>query len=238
MTQQVVKAVCTMPALDATTDACSFALHFEATGSNASLDLASLKTALVGFINTPAGTAIDPVSSYISEEISRATNACEWLLYDITTHLSGTPAGSPIDSIAFTLGLPLGGNPLPAGIANAFGYRADYGTDVEFGTGTRPRARDRNRFYLGPLQAACLTYDAVTHRPMWTAQFLTDVLKSLSDVSQLNDTEPDQMSLVVWSRKNASVKQAILGFVDDRPDYQRRRSDPSAAAKTTHVLGA
>jgi hypothetical protein len=38
--------------------------------------------------------------------------------------------------------------------------------------------------------------------------------------------------LVVWSRKNASVKLPFETFMDDRFDYQRRRSDPNPASRS------
>lgn len=236
MTQQVVLVRTTLTALDPTTDNPSFTLHFEATGSNTGIDFGSLSPAIAGFLNNVATGATSAPAHYLSQELSRATNTILVECYDITGVLGGGPMGSPVDVREFQLADLATGNPLPAGISCAVEYRAEYGTDVEFGPGTRPRSRDRNRFYFGPLNTNTIAYDATSHRPYFTAAFIGDIQKSLHDLSELNNGEDNQCSLVVWSRKNASVKHAAYVTMDDRPDYQRRRSDPSPATRVTTAL--
>lgn len=236
MTQQVVYVRTTLTALDPTTDNPSFSLHFEATGANTGIDFGSLSPAIADFLNNTAGGASAAPAHYLSQELSRAVGSILVECYDITAVLGGGAMGSPVDVREFQLADLASGNPLPAGVACAVEYRAEYGTDVEFGPGTRPRSRDRNRFYFGPLNTNAIAYDSTSHRPFLTSQFITDISKSLHDLSELNNGEDNQCSLVVWSRKNASVKHAAWVTMDNRPDYQRRRSDPSPATRVTSAL--
>lgn len=233
MTQQVVLARTTMPAIDSTTDPASFSLHFEATGANPGIDFGSLGPAIASMINSVALGAVNAPQHYLSPELNRSALACETEFYDITAVLGGGAFGSPVNIHTWTLGGDHSATALPAGVACAVEYRAEYGTDVEFGPGTRPRSRDRNRFYLGPLATACLAYDSTTYRPHFSAQFITDIQAAVHDISLLNNGEDNQSSLVVWSRKNAGIKHAKYCVMDDRPDYQRRRSDPTPGSRVT-----
>lgn len=235
MTQQVIKAVCKLKALDPVDDDPSFQLHFEATGSGTTVNVSNLLDDLVSFINIAQGTAGLPPASYIGEQISRATDMSEWSLYDVTAHLNGTAAGSPIGVRAFTLEGGTG-TAYASGVAACFDYRADYGSDAEFGPGTRPRARDRNRFYLGPLSDFALNHDSTTNRVKLKDTFRTDIFENLNWISLRESGEISQSSLVVWSRVAADTKHATLVFADDRPDYQRRRSDPSPTTVLSRAL--
>jgi hypothetical protein len=235
VTQQVVKAVCKLKALDPVDDDPSFQLHFEATGAAPFMIIPNLLDDLVDFINVAQGTAGLPPSSYIGEQISRATDMSEWSIFDVTAHLNGTAAGAPIAVRTFTLNGGTG-SAYASGVAACFDYRADYGTDAEFGPGTRPRARDRNRFYLGPLSDFALNHDSTTNRVKLKDTFRTDIFENLNWISERENATDTQRSLVVWSRVAADTKHATLVFADDRPDYQRRRSDPSPTTVLSRAL--
>lgn len=238
MTQQVVLARFELPVIDPSTDNASFQLHFEATGSDTSIDFSELDEACQDFIqDTPPGGSHIP-GAYLSTEVDRSTNAGTVTYYDITGHLDGSPAGAPIHMATFTVPAAIetdSGN-LPAGIAAVVSYRADYGSDVEFGTHIRPRARDRNRFYFGPLSNTLRAQDSTTHRPKLASVFVADMLLALKALSTLREGFPNQMQLVVWSRAAAAVKLANTAWMDDRFDYQRRRSDPTPATRTFQSL--
>lgn len=199
--------------------------------------LSSLTTALTDFFNTPAGAG-SAAASYISSAMSRASDACRHEIYDITGHLDGTPHGAPIAVTTFTLAAsnPTATLNLPEGVAATVSFRAEYGADVEFvQTGgvvtSRPRARDRNRFYLGPLNNKAFVNETTTNRSRLNATFVTDILDQLHTLSEVHTGGVGAFGLRVWSRKAAAVKLATQSWMDDRPDYQRRRTDPNPASR-------
>lgn len=220
----VVRARTKLHSLSAVVDDPSFDTYWQLADTTTG-SLAAVTTAIELFLNGLAAGQAVAMKDYISTVIDRSANATEIEYYDITTHLAGTPAGSPIDILTFTLAAASsGGQTLPEGCAATLEYRADYGTDVEFGPGTRPRARDRNRFYLGPLKDTAVGLEALTNRCVWTAQFITDIL---SAAATLQTPFSGTTGAVVWSRKNAAVKFPVAQqLLDDHPTYQRRRVDP------------
>lgn len=198
-----------------------------------------LLDAMPSFFNVLATSQSEKLCDYISKVISRGTNASLTEVYDITAHLDGSPHGSPVAMQSWTLGTPDATAPAyPEGVAATISFRADYGTDVEFGTGTRPRARDRNRVYLGPLNGAAFVNDGTTNRCKFSTSFINDCLFQMVGFSSTIGTEPDSWNLRQWSRKNALTKICTEAWMDDRPDYQRRRSDPSPGTRTYKALAS
>lgn len=194
---------------------------------------------VVAFYNSPGTGATHPIASYISPVMSRVANTGTIEVYDITTHLDGSPHGSPVAMKNFTLSVPLTHpSGLPEGVAATVSFRSDYGTDVEFGTGTRPRARDRNRVYVGPL-----TTDAINVGDSGSQCTLSDVfigvcLDAMLDLSTSVIDASNEWVLMQWSRKNAALKLPTTAWMDNRPDYQRRRSDPRPGFKTFKPLSS
>lgn len=221
-----------IPVLDGSTDPASNSLYFENDTASDFSGLAPLTTALTAFYNTTTGSMVESVASYMSSEVSPAANAAEIEYYDITSHLNGSPAGSPVAIANFTMTPSAGSSNFPAGVAATLSYRADYGTDVEFLPGSRPRSRDRNRIYIGPLSAGCTTPDAITKRPHFTVQFMNDLLLAFTNLSGTHGG----WNMRVWTRKGAALKLPTQAYMDNRPDYQRRRSDPTPGTKVTSVL--
>jgi hypothetical protein len=228
----------TMPQLDPLDDAVSISLAY---GSQVALGGASDTGLLVNnvpnLINVPATGAVFPMASYLGPQIDRRTNHARIDVYDIGPHLDGTPHGSPVDGGTFTVGaIHDGSTTEPDGVAACVSFRADYGSDVEFGAPTgvetgrlRPRARDRGRFYLGPVNSLAIDQVSATGRCIWSAVFIADALASLQSVCTISNYPVPgnaNWSLSVWSRKNATLKKAAELWMDDRPDYQRRRTDP------------
>jgi len=218
----------TIPMLSTLVDTSSFSLTFASSvGTAVTSDLIE---ALQDFW-TDIQTSGDALGNLLGHVVDRSTGGTIEI-YDITTHLDGSPHGSPIAMGTFTIPAPIGtAAPLPEGCAAVCSFRADYGTDVEFGTGTRPRARDRNRFYFGPLDpATCLTLagDFSTRLSTTLQDTLLQAIVGLDTII----SGADSWALQVWSRKNAAVKEPVLAWTDDRPDYQRRRTDPSSVRRT------
>jgi hypothetical protein len=168
----------------------------------------------------------------MSPVMDRGTNHCTVDVYDISSSLNGDPHGSPVDSGNWTLGVAGATTGMAEGLAACVSYRADYGPDVEYAPNARPRARDRNRHYFGPLTTQTLVMGSVSQRATMPHAVCTDFLNDTKQVEVILATGfgtppfgPDQWNLQVWSRKNAATKPVAEYWMDDRIDYQRRRSD-------------
>lgn len=198
-------------------------------------DVSSLVTQITASFNAiPSGGSNKPCV-YVGNTISRATNACMVNVYDVTTHLNGTPAGSPVLVSSFTMPTSGSVNGPPEGVCAAITLQAPYGTDVEFAPGTRPRARDRGRIYFGPLTAPAITSEATTNRQVLSTSVMGDLTKWIKAINVITTTGHSCLyNLGVWSRKNAAMKSLQEVWIDDRPDYQRRRADQGA---TRTILG-
>lgn len=235
---QVLKFVMQIPSKDAVTDEVSNSFVFESDTATDYTGIGYIASHIENFYNATAVGATNPIKHYLSTVLDQTTNHALWTAYDITAHLDGTPHGSPIGAGNWTLGSTGASEDYPDGVAATVSFRAAYGTDVEFGTGTRPRARDRNRFYVGPLNVSAFLTDDTTGRCKFQSQFLTDALAALLALSDSVTAGSWEYNLRVWSRKNASVKIPVEGWMDDRPDYQRRRSDPNPGSKVFQALAA
>lgn len=200
----------------------TFAFEYDLTGIGAS----ALNTALVAFYNA---NHVGPgaLNSYLSEALSTSSNANTISYYDLTGHLSGTPHGSPVAVTQWTLGATGTGTPGPNEVCMCLTAQADYGTDVEFGPGTRPRARDRSRVYIGPLEITLVTAeDTTTHAITVGTSPQQSLAASGAALLAAN------VGWSVWSRRDAALKPVVSGWVDNAFDIQRRRGI-KASARTT-----
>lgn len=254
MTQQVVHARITLPQVNTLEDQASIGLTIEATGSNTTLDLPGIiDPALIGYINGPVTGMTNPLAYYLSPDISRATNAVQITYTDVTAHLDGSPAGSPVHVSSFTLGAAASAAGLPTQVAACVGYRAPYGSDVERGTTatlpstdaaidqgapsthsgvTRPRARDRGRIYLGPLNKVCSHNLQVASGSvnLLDSAFVTDLTAWCHAVFLTHlSGDPNQWNVVNWSRRAARVQSVGFFYVDEGFSIIRRRGDTTEA---------
>jgi hypothetical protein len=232
-----MEVVLTIPQVSPLDDPVSVSLHYRDLGGTPAGSANTL--ALIGsnLFNTVGAGASLPMSSYLGSQADRGTNHCVTNVYDVTAHLDGTPHGSPVATMLWTLGASIGAPNLPESVAACVSYRADYGTDVEFGaptgveTGrTRPRAQDRGRLYFGPLVQGVAISEVPTGRVHFTTQFITDCLANVKQMLIVNGGDSEfgnQWGLSTWSRKGAVMKGITEFWMDDRPDTQRRRADPS-----------
>lgn len=225
----------TIPSISLIDDPSTNGFYFHSDVASEFSGIGPLFTAVEQFFNNVGGSGTSPIAYYMGNGTDRGTGHCTIEAYDLTGHLDGTPHGSPVAMDTWTLGMPQGSQSLPTGVAACVSYRADYGTDVEFGTGTRPRARDRNRHYIGPLGVHCVQDESTTGRCEFTGVFIQDCLAALWTLSGVIDPSGDNWVMQVWSRKNAGFKLPTEAWMDNRPDYQRRRSDPGTL-KTFRAL--
>lgn len=219
---------CTIPTLNPDTDAVTSQFVYAQDGGNTG----DLVAHIAGFYNTAGAGATQALCHYLSPIFDGGTNHGVIEVYDLTSHLDGSPMGSPVDGGNFTLTGPGSSTMVPEGVSACVSWRAAYGTDVEYGPHVRPRARDRNRRYLGPLNSSALSaVFSGSNRVTLFPQFMTDALANTKQVEVITSTGfgtgfgPDQWNLQVWSPTAGTVKPVYEYWIDDRPDYQRRRSD-------------
>lgn len=182
-------------------------------------DLLNIEAELLNFYNaTPAG-GFNAVGKYISGVMSRAIPPVI-RHYDVSAHLNGNAAGSPIKVVDMgdNLTTPAASNNAPAECAIALSYAADFGGDVEFGGGLRPRARDRGRVYIGPLTLGAFATNGTTGRCFVDPVVQGDL--AFAGLALINSTT---VNWHVWSRAAATTKLVTRCWVDDEPDTQRRR---------------
>lgn len=189
------------------------------------------RVAVVGLLNSfytaiPSG-GTRAVGAYLSDVIRRDVEPTV-SFYDVTAHLAGGGAGSPIEVLPLTTLLPAAsGSNLPAEVAICLSYNATYGGTVEFGPHTRPRARLRGRVFIGPLLQLAMATDTTTRRNEVAAAAMTDISKAGAALKASVDP-----IWSTWSRKAGVSLPVAGGWVDDAFDTQRRRGE-AAVTRTT-----
>lgn len=190
-------------------------------------DMDDIFTALNQFYEAVDALVLNPVISYIGPAVSRSAPVVV-RFYDIDGHLNGSPAGSPvrINASDWSPGASASATGLPSEVAVCLTAYADFGSDVEFGPGTRPRARDRGRVYIGPLNTTAQTTAIGRTRPD------PALLTNLAEAGARLARAPMGPDWVVWSRRAAAVKNVTSVSVDDAFDTQRRRGIAPTAKVT------
>jgi hypothetical protein len=229
MTQQVVLCRYKIPTINPALDDVSVDFVLEATGSDTNLDFTTSETpgtAIDTFWNGLSGAQVAKVSSYISDQYSRSTNACTLEWYDITAHLDGSAPGAPFRIDHGTLGGgELTNSYVPPACCAVLAYRRAYGTDQEHSGATRPRARDRGRIHIGPLTQAAGVYNAGY---IFTGAVFDFVEAGKGLAQTKNAISANQFNWVQWSRVNASVAPIAFVGMQAGPGYLRGRADESA----------
>lgn len=179
-----------------------------------STEITAIETALKDFYNTVTSTT-HAVNEYLALDLSTAANANTFEHYNLDGHLDGSPHGSPIATGTWTL-TATGAFNLPPELAICLTFHSAYGSDVEFGAGgSRPRARDRGRVYIGPLSTGAFS----TSSPPVVA---TNPLATIpAAAARLRDDANTVWAQ--WSRAASEVNPVAAGWVDNAPDVQRRR---------------
>ena len=191
------------------------------------------------YTNVPVGGTLAP-GAYLSNQLDRGALASRMQVYDITGFLDGSPHGSPMLDVNWTLSpAASAGSDLPEEVAlritiEATGRSAalvetadgiDPGTEVD-----RPRARRTGGIYFGPLNHAAsnLSGGVNGHRPL--ALFLTDLRLAVQDLHDDTALNAAGLSVAVWSRQDAAVRSLEAVSTDNAFDSQRRRG-PDATSR-------
>lgn len=187
-------------------------------------EIDDITAALDNFLNANQSLGV-AVGHYLAESVDSAANRVDVDFFDLTGHLDGTPHGSPIASRSFTLVAPPDSSPLPAEVAICLSYHSAFGTDLEESGSMRPKARDRGRIYLGPLNILTLSEDSAGHEAFVTP----NCRQTIAEAAAGFGADLDLATWCVWSRADAALKPVVAGYVDNAFDVQRRRGVKSTA---------
>lgn len=186
-------------------------------------DITAMLSAFYMVASAPAASA---VAHWFGDCVDTAQDM-DVDFYDITGHLGGTPHGSPIFRRTIGFLVATGTTSLPNELAVCLSFRSDYGTDVEFGVGERPRARDRGRIYFGPLAQNVVTQDATTKEAYVVSATQISLVEAAKDMA----ADPDN-TWCVWSRSRAALEAVVDVWCDDAFDVQRRRGNDARSRYT------
>lgn len=199
-------------------------------GQPAGVDYSALRIAIGGFFTgSLAPGATLAMDAYHSGELDRTSTGVRCDIYAIPD----APAnlGSPVYTSDYgPLGAAADIDNIPSEVACRLSMNADLtGVAEEGPLDTRPRARRRGGFYLGPFnQAALAGQNTVPARPAPT--MISSALAAadfyLHDAAVADDWDP-----VVWSRTDWSVRPVVRYSMDDAFDTIRSRG-PAQTTRT------
>ena len=206
--------------------------HFLTVAAPTTADTDTIAIALDAFYNGVTAPGTVALSAFLANQVSNTIKPT-LRYYDVTAHLDGSPAGSPfLTRPAVNVITNNAANPpsIPAEVAICLTLKSAYGTDPEFGpidpaTGkkSRPRARDRNRIYIGPLNIDTCGQEAGIGDVRPASLVINALVGGAGGLVGL--TTP---SLAVWSRRAKTFDPCVGGWVDNAFDTQRRRgTDPN-----------
>ena len=201
---------------------------------------AACVSALADFYNG-ANTAV-PMAGYLNSSRSRAANAVEVKVTDLTGHLDGTHLSSPVLIDHFTLAATANPQSLPDQVSVVLAYHGDttllpehgpayvrptteeaqdQGAGPTYTQASRPRASLRGRIFFGPVNISAIAVTADV-----SDTFITDAAQALHRL-MMNSNDWS-----VWTRRYAGMTTVNGGWIDLETGVQRRRKDK---AVTRHV---
>jgi hypothetical protein len=188
-------------------------------------DWTGAANAVKGFYNTTPSGSPQPVAFYLGMQCSSSTNAAAVDVYQIDPHTPAHYFGSPVFTLPFTLHASGNGGPYPQESAVCLSFRSAYVGDPEHEGATRPRASDRGRVYLGPLDAGAAT-SIVSPIGTQTTQLSSTFKNVLIGAAKALYAAFQAIGFAwtVWSRKEQIFKNVTSYAVNDDLDTQRRRS--------------
>lgn len=171
------------------------------------------------------------VAAYLGNEISETASDCVIKLYEVPS--GGGHEGAPFAFRTFTMS-GLDNNTMPEEVACVLSFRTNYDTAVEFSGSTRPRARLRNRIYVGPLGTAARTQDSVTKRVSPSTGIVTDLQVSAIEYLSVAASGHGWDWRVV-SKRGLTDETVTFVSVDNAFDTQRRRG-PSPTIRSESAV--
>jgi hypothetical protein len=187
-------------------------------------DFVALNTVLTHFYNSATGPA-NPVKLYFGPQYLASANSNETAFYAIDVADPHHYYGSPVSTKLWSFGSVGGGVCLPNECAAVLSYRTNYGTDPEHAGSSRPRASDRGRVYIGPLNEAGIV-DVSLPSGQKFAELDPGLVTAISNSASRLFTESAAANWQwsVWSRKEQAFKAVLDKAVDAYIDSRRNRS--------------
>jgi hypothetical protein len=197
-------------------------LSFQRASVATSADFDNLLVDIQAFFNSTFVGQHHPISDYLSYDRDYVASHCKVDFYH--RPVTAGPILSPVATRSWTLSAPAAGKQsLPDQVAVVNSFHADLsGVPTSDGT-TRPQARRRGRFYLGPLNTLALQGVAGAVAAQVVSSDLMNDLVGSSRAWLLNAPAANGWVWEVWSKTDWAGHPVVGGFVDDRFDTQRRR---------------
>lgn len=207
-------------------------------------EAAALRTCIQNFYDGTGGGATASIESRLSRSISRAANAHTVDIYDISGHLDGTPHGSPIHTLPFSLSNTGAGGEPPSEVALALTLRgtswasqpvespdgSDPGTAID-----RPRQRHSGRIFLGPWNGTVIPAPGSPYVSRPSALMINDILLQAVDFAQDVKTVMTGARWCVWSRADEFLYTITDVQMDDAWDTMRSRGVDASVRSTMAV---
>lgn len=180
-------------------------------------DINDALVALDDFYGAVAPGATNSVSHWMGDVLDRGFHRAEF-----RTYLRGAPVGSgPVRVDPFTFG---DGVEPPDTMAEQVAAVLSFHADL---TGvTIHQGRRRGRVFIGPLATRAVEQSAVETLPRLTGQFRTDLAMAGKQLLLASSSEAT-WEWDVYSTPDGVGRPIVGGWVDDRPDTQRRRLERS-----------
>lgn len=222
------KLVITMPVKSGITrDSIQLDLHYTRPATVTDTDYDNITSHIEDFFTSAPTTFAAALQTRLGNVLS-TTTACSIRFYEVPT----TPGdlGAPVKETEFSL-TGTGSTSLPEEVAACLSFRTDYGSAVEFGPSTRPRARLRNRIYLGPLAVAAINQDSTTKR-VFVHDDLIEIATGAAIEFLYTAAFGDEWLWRVFSPTAWVDNPVTFVSMDNAIDIQRRRGpDPTARAE-------
>lgn len=178
-------------------------------------------TRLVGLYNNVQSGG-NSIAQFLGYQMNRSPFANKIDCYRIPA--VGEPMGAPDNTLLWTLGPsnPDGWN-VPDADAICVSYHSDYfGANEVLGGGPNPRARRRNRFYLGPLRDAPLVQPLNGDQPVIVSPYARGIItEACADLEAANDEAG--WAWVAYSGTLRHGLPVVGGWIDQRVDTVKKR---------------
>lgn len=178
------------------------------------------------------GPSGNTLGYYLSNELSRTADAVTLNVYDISTHLDGSPHGPPIAIDHQTLPNAASVQNLPGEVAVVLTTRAEgweeavvERADADIPADAkrdRPKQRHSGRLFLGPFCISALDVDAA---PLYISRPINTLRHTIFEAAGqvFDNLAAGGIGWMVWSRKDQVTRNITAFQVDDAWDTQRRR---------------
>lgn len=218
----IIRAVARLPYFTGIPeDVATNTFYYETLGSPNPATRAAIMDGVSSFYDTVVVGAA--VGAYMAAYVSRAADACEVELYDLTDPLPR----QPIDRSTFTMPAATGTSNLAAETAVCLSFRGLY-------VSGQPNARRRGRVFIGPLSGAAVTAATASTFPSPLGAFVTDLLDGAFDfLATIPDVEGATWS--VYSPSDGVARPVVEAWVDNAFDTQRRRGNAPASRVTRNI---